>query len=57
MSLELRNGSWHRTTGASDPPATGISVWWAGGPPDSAVARTDAGAEALEQLRALGYVQ
>jgi hypothetical protein len=57
VAVELDAAGWRRVADPGAPPATGFMMWWEGGLPEAAVAEVDADAAALDQLRALGYVQ
>jgi arylsulfatase A-like enzyme len=57
VAMEHGQGGWRRVADPSEPPATGFMLWWEGGLPDSQIDEPDTDAAALEQLRALGYVQ
>jgi arylsulfatase A-like enzyme len=57
LAIELGgDGSWRRIADPTGPPETGFMVWWEGGRPE-ATAAPAAGAAALDQLRALGYLE
>jgi arylsulfatase A-like enzyme len=51
------DGTWRRTEGPAAPPATGFLFWWEGGQAEPATDRPAADATALDQLRALGYIE
>jgi hypothetical protein len=58
VAVQLESdGTWRRIEDAPGAPATGFLVWWEGGPPEPAPGAPKTDAAALDQLRALGYLE
>ena len=58
LAVELSSdGRWRRVEDPAVPPDTGFMIWWEGGPPEPAPGAPRTDAAALDQLRALGYLE